>query len=190
MESFENIVQEQFLPLSQCFQMSSNEYLWSKGLNKYLISSYDSIYRKVKKEKKDWDKFTTTTKDNISSSDVKFWEKVFVVTKIVVAFFLFVFTFGSAVVSKVCLVIVTANIYPREDSSPPINKLKTLDGMLEYTHKQTNVQWIWALIMMAGAPYFFTSIKCLWRLLFQMTGTRSPSLKALLGVTCLMLTLL
>ena len=34
LESFENILQEQFLPLPQCFQMLSaackNEYLWSK----------------------------------------------------------------------------------------------------------------------------------------------------------------
>ena len=51
LESFENIVAkkkklEQFLPLSQCFQMPSaaadvkNEYLWSKGLTNTVYDIY------------------------------------------------------------------------------------------------------------------------------------------------------
>jgi fatty-acid desaturase len=137
---------------------------------------------KGKKEPKTWDKFTSSTKENISSSDIKFWDKIFVITKLVVCFLLFFFTLGTAVISKICLVIVTANIYPRKDSSPSLNDLKTLSGTLKYTNKETNVQWIWALIMMAGAPYLFSCFKCLWRLLFQMSGRGSPTYQAILGV--------
>ncbi|XP_060586790.1 chitin synthase chs-1-like isoform X2 [Ruditapes philippinarum] len=140
------------------------------------------IQNKGKKEQKSWDKFTSSTKENISSSDIKFWDKIFVITKLVVCFLLFFFTLGTAVISKICLVIVTANIYPRKDSSPPLNNLKTLNGTLKYTHEETNVQWIWALIMMAGAPYLFSCFKCLWRLLFQMSGRGSPTYQAILGV--------
>ncbi|WAR10593.1 CHS2-like protein [Mya arenaria] len=133
--------------------------------------------RKSKKVPKTWDRFTQSSNDNISGDDVQFWETVFVVTKIIICGLLFLLTLASAVVCKVCLVIITANVFPyvpSKNNTVLNNTLKTLHGHLIYPSDHTNVQWIWALILMAGAPYFFASIKSLWRLLFQMSGRASP----------------
>lgn len=138
-------------------------------------------HKKHEKEPRSWDKFLVSTKDNISNTDIKFWSNVFVVTKLIVAFLLFIFTLGTAVVSKICFIIITANIYPIADKKGH-NNLKTLNGTLKYTDNHTNVQWIWALIMMAGAPYLFTCFKCLWRLLFQMSNRGRPTWLGIFGI--------
>ena len=129
--------------------------------------SYSYVFRK---ETKQWDRFIQSNNDNISSEDVTFWDNVFVVTKIVVAFLLFFLTLGTAVVSKVCFTIITANIFPSvsTDGGDLHNKLKTVNGTLTYESGKTNVQWIWALTMLIGTPYLFSSMKLSWRLLFQM----------------------
>ncbi|XP_052234766.1 chitin synthase chs-1-like isoform X1 [Dreissena polymorpha] len=130
--------------------------------------------KSVKKVPKQWDRFTQSSSDNISSNDIEFWESVFVVTKIVVCGLLFAVTLFSAVVTKLCLVIITANIFPSTNETSLENRLKSFNGFLTYKNGVTNVQWIWALILMSGAPYFFTCVKALSRLLFQMSGRASP----------------
>ncbi|KAL4217427.1 Chitin synthase 2 [Mactra antiquata] len=130
------------------------------------------------KTPKYWDRFQTSSKDNtlVSSADLRFWDRVFVVTKIILGCLLFCFTLGTAMITKICLVIITANIFPAETS---VNlehfKLKTVDYVLQYKNKETNVQWIWALIMMAGAPHIFTCLKNVWIIFFQMSSSTSPS---------------
>lgn len=144
--------------------------------NVFLIFFYD-----CRKEPKQWDRFTQSSNDNISSDDVQFWDKVFVITKIVVTFLLFFLTLGTAVVAKICFAIIAANIFPTNDGTLQ-DKLKTANGTLSYGIDKTNVQWIWAMTMLTGAPYFFATLKLVWRLLFQITTKTGPDWATLLVV--------
>lgn len=154
--------------------------------NGFIVSTIYLTITFFRKEPKQWDRFIQSSEDNFANDNVEFWNTVFIVTKIILAVVLFFLTLATAVVSKVCFVIITANIYPvtenENDSSSVHNKLKTVSGILTYHDEHTNVQWIWALILLTGAPYLFTSLKLFWRLFFQLNGSASPDCLTLLIV--------
>lgn len=134
---------------------------------------------------KSWDRFTQSSNDNTSSDDIKFWDTVFIVTKITVAILLFFFTLGTAVICKICFIMITTNIFPSTNSNDTVmdNKLKTLNGTLSYKDSRTNVQWIWALILLTGTPYLFATMKALWRYLFQISNSKSPDFATIISVS-------
>lgn len=132
-----------------------------------------------------------SSQDNVSSDDVQFWESIFVVAKIIMCGLLFAVTLTCAVVVKLCVIVITANIFQsfpvdNDNNTMQDTSLKTLNGALRYQSHETNIQWIWALVVMSGSPYFFASIKSLWRLLFQGSGRASPDWSIIFMVTFVM----
>ena len=115
---------------------------------------------------------------------------MFVTTKIVVCIFLFFLVLGTATISKTCLIILTSNIHlfafdRIENSSRQL--LRSAGGALDFSTttgstSKTNVLWVWALILIMGAPYFFIAVRCTWRLVFQVAKRRAVTLTTLLPV--------
>lgn len=139
------------------------------------------IYLCSNKTPKSWDRFTTRSKDNISSSSIQFWETIFVITKLIVSFLLFFIVFGTAIISKICFFVITSNIFPPNKDHN--TTLKTANYTLTYNGvMKTNVQWVWALIMLIGAPYLFTFCRSFWMLVFQISGRGSPKWSTILLV--------
>ncbi|KAL3854410.1 hypothetical protein ACJMK2_013680 [Sinanodonta woodiana] len=123
--------------------------------------------KKVKKEKS-WDVFRTVPSESVSGDNLEFWRKTFVITKIIACIVLFLTIIVTTVISKMCFILVVSNIFPNNDTD-----LRSAKQTLAYKSKETNVLWVWAMIMIIGAPYFFTICRCLWRLIFMITKRKS-----------------
>ncbi|KAL3854141.1 hypothetical protein ACJMK2_013419, partial [Sinanodonta woodiana] len=116
-----------------------------------------------------WDLFRETSEDNIESSDIQLWNKIFVITKIITCFILFVFVLGCGVISKSTLLLMVTNIMP--PNSRWNTSLKTAENHFRYGVTQTEVTWIWGLMLVVSAPYVFSILNSLWRLIFKKTKT-------------------
>jgi len=82
------------------------------------------------RDKNKWDVFRETSHDNISSSDLNFWNSAFRVTKVIFAVVLFVFVLGTAVISKGTLFLLVSNIFPPNEMRN--SSLKTANGYFRY----------------------------------------------------------
>ncbi|KAL4217243.1 Chitin synthase 2 [Mactra antiquata] len=120
--------------------------------------------KKIRNSNK-WDVFRETSADNVTSSDVEFWETVFKVTKVVFAIFLFIFVLGTAVISKSTFSLLIANIFP--PNSDRNSSLKTSNYHYQYKTTKTAATYIWSVFLIVVAPYFFTTFTCCWRLTFK-----------------------
>lgn len=149
-------------------------------LKKLQISAnYNFPFLFARKENHLWDVFRVTSEDNISDSDLAIWRTIFIITKIIIVFLFFVIVLGTAVITKITFLIMTSNIYVPSQTkdvnftSDGPYKIKELDGKLTYKQAdgeaKIEVTWIWALITVMSAPYFFTICKCLWKLCFNKT---------------------
>ncbi|KAK3593492.1 hypothetical protein CHS0354_037014 [Potamilus streckersoni] len=123
--------------------------------------------KKAKKEKS-WDVFREVPSESVSGDNLEFWRKAFVITKIIVCIVLFLTIIVTTVISKMCFILVVSNIFPNNNTA-----LRSARNTLIYKDDKTNVLWIWAMIMIIGAPYFFTICRCLWRLIFMITKRKS-----------------
>ena len=78
----------------------------------------------------------------------------------------------AALVSKLTLIFMLSNI------NVPIDKnstsLKTYNASVIYTYPKTEVTWIWAILLCMMAPYFFTMVTCLNKLIFKTTNPVKP----------------
>lgn len=78
----------------------------------------------------------------------------------------------TAVVSKLTLMFMLSNI------NVPMHKhstsLKTYGASVIYTHQKTEVTWIWAILLCMMAPYIFTIVKSLNKLIFKTTKPVKP----------------
>lgn len=112
-----------------------------------------------------WDVFVRSSEDISDDSNVIFWNTIFKITRVI---FIVVFSLtvcGTAVMSKLMLLYMIAHI------NVPVNQndtvLKNYNGGIIYPVDKTDVKWIWALIICMSAPYFFTLLKSLNRILFK-----------------------
>ena len=117
--------------------------------------------------------------DNVSGSELACWNVVFVFNRVILCCLLFLIVLVTAVLSKLTFVLMTSQIYPPMGAN---YSLKTLHDKLHYRLNKTDylqkteVFWIWAVLMAVSAPYLFTFIKCLWRLLFKTTKALTCSI--------------
>ncbi|XP_053386467.1 chitin synthase chs-2-like isoform X2 [Mercenaria mercenaria] len=141
-----------------------------------------STKKKLRSSNK-WDVFRETSEDNVSSSELDFWNTVFKVTKVIFAIILFILVLGTAVISKSTLFILTSNIFP--PNSFRNTSLKTSHFHFRYQTSETAVTYIWSLVLVVIAPYFFTMVGKVWKLIFKKTRPLEfkPLLVALLVET-------
>ena len=126
-----------------------------------------------------WDVFRETSKDNLTSSEIELWNKVFKVTKVIFSIILFIFVPGTSVLSKSTLFLIIANIIP--PSQLQNSSLKTANNHFRYVTSDTAITWIWSLVLVVIAPYFLTVFFSVWRLIFK--KTRPMEWKPLIMVT-------
>ncbi|KAK3589755.1 hypothetical protein CHS0354_021082 [Potamilus streckersoni] len=147
---------------------SANHTLLSKGTAEPEEKSNDASDNQ-RPQSGTWDLFRETSENNLASSDIQLWNKIFVITKIITCFILFVFVLGCGVISKSTLLLMVTNIMP--PNSRWNTSLKTASNHFRYGVKQTEVTWIWGLILVVSAPYVFSILNSLWRLIFKKTKT-------------------
>ena len=78
----------------------------------------------------------------------------------------------TALVSKLTLIFMLSNI------NVPIDKnstsLKTYNASVIYTYPKTEVTWIWAILLCMMAPYIFTMLTSLNKMIFKTTNPVKP----------------
>jgi len=131
----------------------------TRKLNESLFSS--------RKDKKSWDVFRESSSDNFSSSELHLWDTATKVTKVIASLFIFIFVLATAVISKLTLILMTSNMFPPENHFN--SSAKTAYGLLSYKATETNIMWVWSIMIVMGTPYVFTFIKCAKRLCFKKT---------------------
>ncbi|KAK3599019.1 hypothetical protein CHS0354_012497 [Potamilus streckersoni] len=91
--------------------------------------------------------------------------RVEICTKIVFCILISTIVLATSVTSKLCLILTASNIFPPMNDTDLYWSHKTAGFSLTFKTHETNVQWIWALIMMISAPYLFTIMSNGWQLL-------------------------
>ncbi|CAC5365574.1 CHS1 [Mytilus coruscus] len=131
--------------------------------------------KKSVKQKEAWDVFEERSKDVNSQSDIDFWNVIFKITRTIVVTVFALIVCLTAVMSKLTLIYMLSKI------NVPINQdetsLKTFNGSVIYPNgsaSKTEVTWIWAMLVCMLAPYVFTLIKSMNRLLFKKTNSIKP----------------
>ncbi|KAK3082737.1 hypothetical protein FSP39_003848 [Pinctada imbricata] len=142
------------------------------------------LYSHFRDRSAQWDVFRVTSEDNVSGSELACWNVVFIINRIVLCTLIFLIVLVTAVLSKLTLILMTSHIYhPMQRMS----SLKTLYSKMSYTGSgSTEVMWIWSVLLVVSAPYFFTFLKCFWRLFFK---TTKPLTLKLLGAMMIVDTL-
>ena len=116
---------------------------------------------------KTWDVFTETSQDNLTSTEIDTWNKIFKVTKVIFSLILFCFVLGTAVISKSTLFLIISNIIP--PSTLQNSSLKSANNHFRYVTSDTAITWIWSLVLIVIAPYFLTVLFSVWTLIFKKT---------------------
>ncbi|KAL3855409.1 hypothetical protein ACJMK2_014620, partial [Sinanodonta woodiana] len=112
----------------------------------------------------------TRAEEHLSVPNDRMLHGVYVAVKVTVCIILFLLVLTTAVVSKLCLVLITSNIFPpRNDTNDTTSYWvqKSVHYTISYPTDTTNVQWIWAMVLIISAPYFFTAISCGWKLIVK-----------------------
>ncbi|KAK3611786.1 hypothetical protein CHS0354_014138 [Potamilus streckersoni] len=111
----------------------------------------------------------TRAEEHETVSNDRMLRGVYVTVKVTVCIFIFLFVLTTAVVSKICLVLITSNLFPPKKDASPYWLEKTANDSIRYPYPkdETNVQWIWAMVLIISAPYFFTTLSCGWKLVFK-----------------------
>ena len=111
--------------------------------------------------------FTETSQDNLTSSEIDTWNKIFKVTKVLFSLILFCCVLGTAVISKSTLFLIISNIIP--PSTLQNSTLKSANNHFRYVTSDTAITWIWSLVLIVIAPYFLTVLFSVWTLIFKKT---------------------
>ncbi|KAH3754146.1 chitin synthase chs-2-like [Dreissena polymorpha] len=117
------------------------------------------------RESNKWDVFWETSQNDVTSSDLDFWKNAFKFTKVVFAIVLLVIVLGTAIISKGTLILIVSNIFP--PNALHNSSLKTVNGYFRYHTTDTATRYIWSLVLIVLAPYVYTIISCLRRLIFK-----------------------
>ncbi|XP_076087751.1 chitin synthase chs-2-like [Mytilus galloprovincialis] len=131
--------------------------------------------KKSVKQKEGWDVFESRSKDVNSQSNIDFWNVVFKITRTIVVTVFALIVCLTAVMSKLTLIYMLSkiNVPIKQDET----SLKTFNGSVIYptgSASKTEVTWIWAVLVCMLAPYVFTLIKSMNRLLFKKTNSIKP----------------
>ena len=121
------------------------------------------FYRKKMK----WDIFKESSNETASVSEKQKWRTAYILLTVALCFFFFIVVMATATLSKLTFLLLTFNIFPRNNFTLRHNS--TIYYLKGPSHV-VEVKWIWALLMVICAPYFFTACSCLWRLIFKKTG--------------------
>ncbi|KAH3754159.1 hypothetical protein DPMN_188822, partial [Dreissena polymorpha] len=116
-------------------------------------------------ESNKWDVLPETSQNDVTSSDLDFWNNTFKVTKVVFAFVLFVIVLGTAIISKGTLVLIVSNTFP--PNALHNSSLKTVNGYFRHHTTDTATRYIWSLVLIVLTPYVYIIISCLRRLIFK-----------------------
>ncbi|KAK3602567.1 hypothetical protein CHS0354_021163 [Potamilus streckersoni] len=127
---------------------------------------YEGETAKQKSREHLWDfMMAPRDEDRLESDSDQNWGTLEMIVKIIVCIVISTVVLGTAVISKLCLVLITSNILPPMNDNDTYWWHKTAGLSLTYTYHETNVQWIWALMLIISAPYIFTIMASLWQLL-------------------------
>ncbi|KAL8565048.1 hypothetical protein ACOMHN_003424 [Nucella lapillus] len=149
--------QQQHLPQNDMMQNDA-------VAEKFPESSTDAAAEQ--KKPSSWDVFGETEEDiGTSQSDTHTWKIINAAMRLVVAVVFFVLVLASAVVSRLSFLMLTYNIRPRADNFTVSRHSR--QHVLKVVSGQLDLRWVWALMMVITAPYLFTALTCLWRLIFK-----------------------
>ncbi|KAL3854726.1 hypothetical protein ACJMK2_013982, partial [Sinanodonta woodiana] len=128
---------------------------------------YEGETARQKKRRHLWDfMMDIRDEDRRDSESDRNWGTFEVVIKIIVCILISSIVLATAVISKLCLVLITSNILPApKNDTDHYWSPKTVGQSLTYMYRESNVQWIWALMFLIIAPYIFTIVARLWQLL-------------------------
>ncbi|KAK7493294.1 hypothetical protein BaRGS_00015420, partial [Batillaria attramentaria] len=121
----------------------------------------------------EWDVFKTDSDKQASSSSATygFWKTVNFVVKVLLCLLFFCIVLGSAVLSKLTLLVMVYFINPLQvDTILPGSN--GTDLVIKASNKQLDVSWVWAILLVIWSPYVFTGISSLFQLIFK----KSPRL--------------
>ncbi|PVD37372.1 hypothetical protein C0Q70_04371 [Pomacea canaliculata] len=113
----------------------------------------------------------------ISHSEDTRWRNVFICMRLMTAivFFgavgvdvlsLFDVTTATAIVSRLSLLVMTFNIRPHDFF---VDKSSGDHYKIKEKNQPFSLVWVWALILVMAAPYVFTAVSCLWKIIFKKT---------------------
>ncbi|KAL3855404.1 hypothetical protein ACJMK2_014615 [Sinanodonta woodiana] len=131
----------------------------------------------------------TREEDHMTVSNDRIWDNIYVALKVIVCIVLFFIVLTTAVVSKLCLVLVTSNLLPpgTDRDTPSHWRLKTANYSITYRANETNVQWIWALFFIILAPYFLSALSSGWYILFKKDFNNNGSSSGWNGIVLVMI---
>ncbi|XP_067661074.1 chitin synthase chs-2-like [Haliotis asinina] len=101
-----------------------------------------------------WDVFKIVPPVKGQVRTLRFWNRVHVGVRITLCIFLFLLVLGSATFSKLCFLLIAANI----------NKGSPSDEGLGVTVK---VPWLWSMLILITAPYLFIILRNTFRFIFK-----------------------
>ncbi|XP_041374254.1 uncharacterized protein LOC121387299 [Gigantopelta aegis] len=156
----------------------------SRSRRKQTVKRSQNLYNSAAglRKKTKWDIFKENSNEAASVSDDQKWRNAYVMLTVTLCCFFFIIVLATATLSKLTFLLMTYNIYPRDNFTFEYNNetytLKSHDHVIE-------VKWVWALLMAICAPYLFTACSCLWRLIFKKTGKLKfvPLLMAMIAET-------
>ncbi|XP_046543810.1 chitin synthase chs-2-like [Haliotis rubra] len=118
-----------------------------------------------------WDIFKESSGDSVSFSETQKWNLSYKFLRVLLCCAFFLFCLGSATMSKLTFLFLTFYINPTEKFY--------LNYVVNGTSKRVNMKtdayhmdakWIWSLIIIICAPYFFTALSSVWKIFFKKTG--------------------
>ncbi|XP_025083465.1 chitin synthase-like [Pomacea canaliculata] len=73
---------------------------------------------------------------------------------------------ATAIVSRLSLLVMTFNIRPHDFF---VDKSSGDHYKIKEKNQPFSLVWVWALILVMAAPYVFTAVSCLWKIIFKKT---------------------
>ncbi|KAK7493296.1 hypothetical protein BaRGS_00015422 [Batillaria attramentaria] len=125
-----------------------------------------------------WDRFKNDERkrDSNSSQNKAFWKTVNLAVKLLLCLLFFCIVLGSAVLSKLSLLVMVNFINPLQTKSGFSGKTGHTDD--KTSSRRLDVSWVWAILLVIWAPYMLRSISCLSHLIFRRNSspaaTRGP----------------
>ncbi|XP_048237709.1 chitin synthase chs-2-like isoform X3 [Haliotis rufescens] len=117
-----------------------------------------------------WDIFKETSNESVSFSETQKWNLSYKFLRVLLCSAFFLLCLGSATMSKLSFLFLTFYINPTEGFylNYVRNGTTTRVDMKTVAHHM-DAKWIWSLILIICAPYFFTALSSVWKVIFKTT---------------------
>ncbi|ESO97576.1 hypothetical protein LOTGIDRAFT_208748 [Lottia gigantea] len=125
----------------------------------FISDDYEETEAELKPKQKKWDLFQTFPEKRNQEAINEYWNKVNVCIKIFLCIIFFLIVLATSLITKLTFIIIAYNI------NIPSNNLdfEFLKPKLRIKDKtmETDIRWIWSLVLIIIAPYIFNLAKCL-----------------------------